>query len=125
MADTASRPTQSRGPRGSGRGGRGGSRAGGRFGNRQSNGDLRDTEPADDFTDHGELGEMKKQYGSSLIALRELFPDWTDADLLFALQETSGDLTSTVERISEGKHISHLSFNIDCLHLIRSCVKVR
>ena len=46
---------------------------------------------------------MKKLYSSQLPMLKELFSDWTDVDLCFALQETDGDLESTVERISEGK----------------------
>jgi hypothetical protein len=47
---------------------------------------------------------MKKQYSSQLPMLKELFgQDWTDVDLLFALQETDGDLESTIERISEGR----------------------
>jgi hypothetical protein len=49
---------------------------------------------------------MKKQYSSELPMLKELFSDWTDVDLLFALQETDGDLTSTIERISEGIYIT-------------------
>lgn len=31
-----------------------------------------------------------------------MFPDWTDEDIVFALQETDGDLQATIERISEG-----------------------
>ncbi|KAI9831864.1 MAG: hypothetical protein M1826_002896 [Phylliscum demangeonii] len=50
----------------------------------------------------GEMGELKKKYGSQLTTLRDFFPDWKDDDFLFALQETDGDLDSTVERITEG-----------------------
>lgn len=46
---------------------------------------------------------MKKQYKAQLPMLKELFQDWNDVDLLFALQETDGDLESTIDRISEGK----------------------
>jgi len=48
------------------------------------------------------LGELKKQYGDQLGFLKEMFPDWTDVDLVFALQETDGDLSTTIDRISEG-----------------------
>lgn len=53
--------------------------------------------------DQGELGQLKKQYGTQLVTLSELFPDWTDEDLVFALQETNGDVESTVDRIASGK----------------------
>ena len=45
---------------------------------------------------------MKRQYSSQLLMLKEMFADWTDVDLLFALEETKGDLNSTIERITEG-----------------------
>ena len=45
---------------------------------------------------------MKKQYASELVMLKELFPDWTDVDLVFALQETDGDVPATVEHITQG-----------------------
>ena len=41
-------------------------------------------------------------YASKLGTIKEMFPDWTDEDLVFALQETSGDLERTIDRISEG-----------------------
>lgn len=49
-----------------------------------------------------ESRELKTKYRSQLSTLRELFPDWTDEDLVFALQEASGDLDVTIARISEG-----------------------
>jgi hypothetical protein len=52
--------------------------------------------------DEGEIGELKKQYADQLAKVKELFPDWTDDDIVFALRESDGDLESTVERISEG-----------------------
>lgn len=45
---------------------------------------------------------MKKKYSSSLPALKELFPDWTEDDLVFALEDAGGDLESAIERITEG-----------------------
>jgi hypothetical protein len=101
MSEATSRPAPTRG-RGAGRGGRGGGRGSTRGRDRPTNGTYKDSAQADDFADQGELGEMKKQYSSQLPMLKELFQDWTDVDLLFALQETDGDLESTIERISEG-----------------------
>lgn len=103
MSEAISRPAQPRG-RGAGRGGRGGARGSTR--GRGVNGTYKDTSPeeVDDFEDQGELGEMKKQYSSQLPMLKELFEDWNEVDLLFALQETDGDLESTIDRISEGPY---------------------
>ena len=102
MSEVQIRPS-ARG-RGSGRGGRGGySSRGSRTGYRQMNG----TKPEDDalpvFEDEGELGQLKKQYASKLSTIKEMFPDWTDEDIVFALQETDGNLESTIEKISEGE----------------------
>ena len=57
----------------------------------------------DTSADQGELGELKKQYSSQLSMLKELFPDWADVDLVFALQDSDGDLASTIEKITEGE----------------------
>jgi hypothetical protein len=37
--------------------------------------------------------------------LKELFPDWTDADLVLAIEDSDGDLERTIEKISEGKSV--------------------
>lgn len=55
----------------------------------------------DDF-DQGELGDLKKKYSSQLSMLKEMFPDWSDMDLLLGLQDTDGDLQTTIDRIAEG-----------------------
>jgi hypothetical protein len=104
MSEAISRPAQPRG-RGAGRGGRGGARGSTR--GRGVNGNYKDTSPeeVDDFEDQGELGEMKKQYASQLPTLKELFAEWDEVDLLFALQEQDGDLESTIDRISEGQYV--------------------
>lgn len=101
MSEVDSRTAPTRG-RSSTRGGRGGSSRGGpRTGQRQTNGAGQDTtEPS--IEDQGEIGEMKKQYTHELSLLKDMFPDWTDVDLLFALQETEGDLPTTIDRIAEG-----------------------
>ena len=106
MSEVKSRPSGPRG-RGSGRGGRGGySSRGGRGGSRQTNGDKLDTVEATSYEDEGELGELKKQYAPKLTTIKEMFPDWTDEDIIFALQETDGNLESTIDRMSEGKLLS-------------------
>lgn len=102
MSEVQSRTPATRG-RSSARGGRGGPRTGGRGGNRHINGDHKATSDLDTSADQGELGELKKQYLSELSMLKELFADWTDVDLLFALQENDGDLNNTIERITEGE----------------------
>ncbi|KPM43860.1 hypothetical protein AK830_g2674 [Neonectria ditissima] len=101
MSDATSRPSASRG-RGSGRGGRGG--FAGR-GGRRTNGDKFDSkadESLDASNDEGDFGELRKQYGDKTSVIREMFPDWSEADVLFALQETDGDQNEAVTRIAEG-----------------------
>ncbi|CAG7561535.1 unnamed protein product [Fusarium equiseti] len=101
MSEATSRTSASRG-RGSGRGGRGG--FAGR-GGRRTNGDKPDHSAADSqgaFEDEGDFGELRKQYGEKTSVIREMFPDWSEADVLFALQETDGDENEAVTRIAEG-----------------------
>ncbi|KAL5001121.1 hypothetical protein BDV10DRAFT_160661 [Aspergillus recurvatus] len=98
MSEVQSRSSASRG-RVSARGGRGGySSRGGRGGSRSTKLDV--TEPT--YEDEGELGQMKKKYSDTLPMLKELFPDWTDEDLVFALEDADGDLEQAIDRISEG-----------------------
>lgn len=101
MSEAQSRPAAPRG-RGSARGGRGGFSSRGGRGGRSSatNGDKR--EPAA-TEDDAQVAQLKKKYGSRVSTIKEMFPDWTDEDIVFALQETDGDLETTVERISDGK----------------------
>lgn len=103
MSEVISRPSASRG-RGSGRGGRGGFTG---RGGRRTNGDKPDHKsPVDDttsaFDDEGDFAELRKQYGAKTSVIREMFPDWSEADVLFALQETNGDENEAVTRIAEG-----------------------
>ena len=49
-----------------------------------------------------EVKHLKSQYKNDLTKLQELFTAWSEADLLFALQENQGDLEQTIARISEG-----------------------
>ncbi|KAI5466007.1 hypothetical protein BGZ63DRAFT_420532 [Mariannaea sp. PMI_226] len=102
MSEVTSRSSASRG-RGSGRGGRGG--FAGR-GGRRPNGDKADhkaDESLGAFDDEGgDIGELRKQYGDKTSVIREMFPDWSEVDVLFALQETNGDENEAVTRIAEG-----------------------
>lgn len=110
MSEVQTRPSGPRG-RGSARGGRGGySSRGGRAGHRHMNGEKPNVEPEPTYEDEGEIGQLKKQYGSKVNTVQELFPDWTDEDIVFALEETDGDLASTIDRISEGLAIPAASF---------------
>ncbi|KXN68163.1 hypothetical protein CONCODRAFT_107775 [Conidiobolus coronatus NRRL 28638] len=49
-----------------------------------------------------EIALLKNKYSSELPTLRELFPTWSEEDILFTLQENQGDLMLTIDRISEG-----------------------
>ncbi|KAH9844850.1 CUE domain [Teratosphaeria destructans] len=83
--------------------GRGGFRGGPRGSRKAPNGSLEAPSAAEEsFEDQGELGEMKKKYAAELSMLKDMFPDWTDTDLVFALQESDGDITSTVDKITQG-----------------------
>jgi hypothetical protein len=106
MSEVQSRPAAPRG-RGSARGGRGGfSSRGGRGGrSHAANGDKPDAAAAAAAVeDDGEVGQLKKKYGSRVATIKEMFPDWTDEDVVFALQETHGDLETTVDRITDGMY---------------------
>lgn len=105
MSEVQSRPTAPRG-RGSARGGRGGANSsrGGRGGRgHATNGDKAESTPAVSIEDEGEVGQLKKKYGSKVSTIKEMFPDWTDEDVVFALQETDGDLETTVDHITDGE----------------------
>jgi len=103
MSEVQSRPAP-RG-RGSARGGRGGfSSRGGRGGRGQSNGDnLRADNDTASNDDDGEVAELKKKFGSKVTTIKDMFPEWTDADVVLALEETNGDLETTVDRIATGR----------------------
>ncbi|EEY20289.1 conserved hypothetical protein [Verticillium alfalfae VaMs.102] len=106
MSDVQTRPAASRG-RGSGRGGRGGfASRGGRNGGRTNGADKTDSKSEVDnpsaFDDEGAVGELKKLYGAKTPLIQEMFPEWSEVDILFALQETDGDETEAVTRIAEG-----------------------
>ncbi|KAK4547603.1 hypothetical protein LTR36_000560 [Oleoguttula mirabilis] len=102
MSEVEARPPPNRG-RSSFRGGRGGfGRGGPRGGRKPMNGTLEAPSAEEAFEEQGELGEMKKKFAPELGMLRDMFPDWTDTDLVFALQETDGDVANTVDKITQG-----------------------
>lgn len=119
-SEVQSRPAPSRG-RGTGRGGRGGgySTRGGpsRVSNRGAapNGDSHDTEPT--LEDEGEIGQLKQQYGSKISLINEMFPEWSDMDIVYALQEADGDENLAVTRIADGtsRHTLPLDASSRCL----------
>ncbi|CAG8705388.1 8605_t:CDS:2, partial [Dentiscutata erythropus] len=63
---------------------------------------VKSNHTATDTAETEEEKHLKSQYKDELTKLQELFTDWTEADLLFALQEAQGDLELTITRISEG-----------------------
>lgn len=110
MSEVRSRPSAVRG-RGSGRGSRGGYNSrGGRLSTRQTNGDMPDSTPSSSLEEEGELGELKRMYSSKLLTIKEMFPNYTDEDIVFALQETDGNLEATIDRISEGKSTTSVPY---------------
>ena len=60
--------------------------------------------------DEGEMGELKRQYAPQITTIKDMFPSWTPEDIVFALQETNGDLESTIDRITEGMRLYHFNF---------------
>lgn len=102
MADVQSRSAP-RGGRGAGTRGRGGISARGR-GAARSHGDSATTSSrADTDADaDDEIAKSKKKYKTEIATIKEMFPNWSDEDIVFALQEANGSIQTTVERISEG-----------------------
>jgi len=110
MSEVQSRPAPSTRGRGAGRGRGGGfsTRGGGRAPNRSSpntNGDSKhDADSAiPSLEDEGDIGQLKRQYGQKAEMIKEMFPDWSEVDVLYALQETDGDESLAATRIAEGK----------------------
>jgi hypothetical protein len=113
MSDVPSRPARGRSTaRGGGRGGYGprGPRS-----NKQTSSDDAASGGMDTSAEQGELGELKRRYQPQLSTLKELFPDWADVDLVLAIEESDGDLQSTIEKISEGKRTPDDAFSCDAV----------
>ncbi|EXJ87757.1 hypothetical protein A1O1_04683 [Capronia coronata CBS 617.96] len=102
MAEVQARGSGTRG-RGGFRGGRGGFRGGRNPSRSQHKADNeQENIPPTSFEDQGEVGELKKKFGDKVPLLKEICPGWSDEDLVYALQETDGDLDAAVDRISSG-----------------------
>ena len=50
-----------------------------------------------------DIKTLRNQHRGALPSLTELFPDWSQDDLLFVMDECGGDLDLAITRISEGK----------------------
>lgn len=48
------------------------------------------------------VGELSKKFGPQLEQLQAIFPSWDEQDLVFALQDSKGNVEDTVLAISEG-----------------------
>ena len=102
MSENEGRSVPSRG-RSSVRGGRGGISRGGPRGGRKVNGTANDAAAVEEsLEEQGEIGELKKKYSSQLSVIRDIYPDWTDTDLVLALEEAGGDADAAVDKISQG-----------------------
>lgn len=54
----------------------------------------------DDFDEPSH--QLRNKYSTQLATTKELFPDWSDEDILQAIQDANGDVETTILRISEG-----------------------
>ncbi|KPI42823.1 uncharacterized protein AB675_1974 [Cyphellophora attinorum] len=99
MSEVAPARTGGSRGRGGSRGGRGGYR-GGRTSSRTQKDDQENLPVS--LEDQGEVGELKRKFGDKIPFLREICPGWSDEDLVFALEETKGDVEAAVDRISSG-----------------------
>lgn len=52
-----------------------------------------------------EVRQLRSKYQSKLVTAKELFPDWTDEDILYAIHEANGDVEVAIVRMSEGKSL--------------------
>lgn len=51
---------------------------------------------------NNDLKSLRAQFKLSLSSLTELFPEWSQDDLLFVMDECQGDLDLAITRITEG-----------------------
>ena len=56
-----------------------------------------------------EVRQLRSKYQSKLATAKELFPDWTDEDVLYAIHDANGDVEVAIVRMSEGKAALSLS----------------
>ncbi|KPV76546.1 uncharacterized protein RHOBADRAFT_52538 [Rhodotorula graminis WP1] len=69
---------------------------------RRGRGGISAVVPAPSAHETEEVRGLRAKFGSKLATAKELFPDWTDEDILYAIQEANGDLEVTIVRMSEG-----------------------
>ena len=63
---------------------------------------VKNNHAATEVAETEEVKHLKSQYKNELTKLQELFPNWSEADLLFALQEGQGALEHTIDLITDG-----------------------
>lgn len=69
----------------------------------RSTGQSTSADPRHSLADETEeVRGLRAKFGPKLATAKELFPDWTDEDVLYAIQEANGDLEVTIVRMSEG-----------------------
>jgi hypothetical protein len=100
MSEVQSRSQPAARGRGGGRGGRGG--FAGRNDARSTNTRRTNGDKSDSVDEDGDVGQLRQQFGEHLETIKAIFPDWSDADILYALQENDGDVEVVATRISEG-----------------------
>ncbi|KAJ1926699.1 RNAPII degradation factor [Tieghemiomyces parasiticus] len=57
---------------------------------------------ASEVSEAVQIRELRNKYVDKLVSLHELFPKWTDEDLLCTLEEAYGDLDIAIDRITQG-----------------------
>ncbi|KAJ2819009.1 RNAPII degradation factor, partial [Coemansia sp. 'formosensis'] len=70
--------------------------------NKVSRGGSNSRAPSSSVDEAAEFKILRSKHSNSLRILNEMYPDWTDADLLSAIEEANGDLTTTIDHISDG-----------------------
>jgi hypothetical protein len=61
-----------------------------------------------------ELRALRRKHADKLKSLQELFPAWTDEDLLSVLNDVNGSLETAVGRISEGSCPTKALCKLNC-----------
>ncbi|KAI7906016.1 uncharacterized protein BX663DRAFT_498517 [Cokeromyces recurvatus] len=51
---------------------------------------------------NNDLKSLRNQFKKAILPLKELFPEWSQDDLLFVMDECQGDLDLAITRITEG-----------------------
>jgi hypothetical protein len=105
------------GPRGRGgfRGGRGGFRGTRNTSRSQHKPDNeQENTPLAPLEDQGEVGELLRKYGDRVPLLKEICPGWSDQDLVYALNETDGDVENAFDRISSGNEKLQTQYQPSC-----------